>query len=379
MKLYDNVYAEINLDNLIHNLNLVKAFNKDQKIIAVVKDDAYGHGAVEISKILVENSVEMLAVGCVREGIELRKNGINICILIMGVTPVEYLDELLKYNLTQTITSYEYAELLTNKLRVLNEKLVVQIKLETGMGRVGLFASDENYKIVNNIFRSPFFEVDGVYSHFSNSDYPRDEYNFDQYKIFNVFCNNLEKLGLSIKYKHMCNSSGSLNFNFGYLNSIRPGLILYGYNHSEKMDVKFKPVMSLKGRIVHIKSIHKGNFIGYGKNYKTVRESRIATVNIGYGHGYPRYLSNEGKIILKDNYANIIGNICMDHFMVDVTDVNDVKIFDEVTLIGESGGKSIFADDIARIGKTICYEVLCGIRRKVQRVYIKNNQIINII
>lgn len=379
MKLYDNVYAEINFDNLIHNLNIVKSFNRDQKIIAVVKDNAYGHGAVEVSKILVKNSIDVLAVGCVREGIELRKCGINAYILVMGVTPIEYLDELLEYNLTQTITSYEYAELLTNKLKIFNKKLKVQIKLETGMGRVGLFASDENYKIVNNIFRNPFFEVDGVYSHLSNSDYSKDEYNFYQYKILNNFCNNLEKLGLNIRYRHICNSSGSLNFSFENLNTIRPGLILYGYNHSEKMDVKIKPVMSLKGRIVHIKNMRKGNFVGYGKNYMVVKDSKIATINIGYGHGYPRYLSNRGKVIIKNNYANIVGNICMDHLMVDVTDIDDVKIFDKVTLIGEIEGKSVFADDIAKIGKTICYEVLCGIRRKVQRVYIKDNKIINII
>lgn len=370
MKIYKNVYAEVNLDNLVYNLSIIKKLNKGQKIIAVVKDNAYGHGAVEVSKKLIENNIEMLAVGCVSEGIELRKNGIKIPILIMGVTPIEYIDELLEYDLTQTITSYDYCFLLLSKLKEFNKKLKVHIKIETGMGRVGLFASDENYEIVNNIFCSTFFDVQGIYSHFSNSDDTGDDYTLTQYKTFKLFCNNLERLGLNIKYKHMCNSSGSLNFKLNYLNCIRPGLAMYGYNFSSKIGLNFKPVMSLKARIVHIKKAQIGEFIGYGKNYRIKSESLIATINVGYGHGYPRYLSNKGRVIVNGFYANIVGNVCMDHFMIDITHINNVNLFDEVILIGESMGMSIFADDISKIGNTICYEVLCGIRGKIQRIYL---------
>lgn len=369
MKFYKNIYAEVNLDNLVYNLGIVKELNKGQKIIAVVKDNAYGHGAVEVSKRLIKNNIEMLAVGCVNEGIELRESGIDIPILIMGVTPIEYVDELLEYDFAQTITSFDYYFLLLGKLKEMNKKLKVHIKLETGMGRVGLFASDENYEIVNNICCSTFFDVQGIYSHFSNSDDFNDNYTITQYETFKLFCNNLDRLGLNIKYKHICNSSGSLNFEFNYLNCIRPGLALYGYGFSNKNNFNLKPVMSLKGRIVHIRKASVGEFIGYGKTYEIKKESLIATINVGYGYGYPRYLSNKGRVILNGCYADIVGNICMDHFMIDITHIKGVNLFDEVILIGESNGKSIFADDIAKIGGTICYEVLCGIRGRIQRVY----------
>lgn len=376
MRFYNNIYAEINLDDLIHNLNIIKKMNKNQKIIAVVKDDAYGHGSVEISKKLIENNVGILAVGHIFEAIELRKEGIEIPILIMGITPIEYTYELLKYRLTQTITSFEYAVLLSREICKFSQKLKIHIKIDTGMGRVGLFASDENYEIVNNIFRNPCFEVEGIYSHFSDADKINSEYTFMQYKLFNTFCNNLNKLKLNIKYKHICNSAGSINFDFDSLNSIRPGIALYGYAMDKQ--IKFKPIMSLKSRIVHIKKANKGDFIGYGKTYKVNKESVIATVNVGYGYGYPRYLSNKGKVIVSGEYANIVGNVCMDHFMIDITHINNVNIFDEVILIGEMNGKAIDANDIAIMGNTISYEVLCGIRRKVSRVYISDNKVLSI-
>lgn len=374
MKFYKNVYSEINLDNLVHNLNIIKNINKDHKIIAVVKDDAYGHGAFEISKKLIECGVEMLAVGYIGEALELRKCGINNPILIMGVTPIEYVDELLDYGLTQTITSFEYAILLSNALSIRKKKLRVHLKIETGMGRVGLFASDENFKIVNNIYRNPFFEVEGIYTHLSNSDNPNDDYTFKQYELFKSFCNSLDGLKLNINYRHISNSAGILNFRFKDINSTRPGLLLYGYGNKKSFNnsYEFKPIMKLKASIVHIKNVSKGEFIGYSKSYKVDKEKIIATVNVGYGHGYPRYLSNKGKVIVKGKYCRIIGNVCMDHFMIDVTEVEGVKLFDIVTLMGEEGEKKIDANDIADIGGTICYEFLCGIRRKVPRVYVSS-------
>lgn len=376
MKFYNNVYAEINLDYLEHNLNLIKSLNKGQKIMAVVKDDAYGHGSVEISRKLIENNVDMLTVGHIFEAIELRKAGINVPILILGVTPVEYTYELLNYRLTQTITSFEYALLLSKELCKFSQKLKVHLKVDTGMGRVGLFASDENYEIVNNIFKYPCFEVEGIYSHLSDADSINSEYTQMQYKIFNTFCNNLNKMKLNIKYKHICNSAGSINYEFYDLDYIRPGIALYGYGMHKGLELR--PIMSLKAKIVHIKRANKGEFIGYGKTYKVNKESVIATVNVGYGYGYPRYLSNRGKVIVKGVYANIVGNVCMDHFMIDVTHVDNINIFDEVILLGETNGKTIYANDISNMGDTINYEVLCGIRRKVSRIYKSNNKIVSV-
>ena len=380
MRFYKNVYSEINLDNLVHNLNIIRDINPDHKVIAVVKDDAYGHGAVDVSKKLIECGVEMLAVGYIGEALELRRCGISESILIMGITPLDYLDELLDYGLTQTITSFEYAILLSDALSIRKRKLKVHLKIETGMGRVGLFASDENFKIVNNIYRNPFFEVEGIYTHLSNSDNPSDDYTFKQYELFKSFCNSLDRLKLNINYRHICNSSGILNFKFNDMNCVRPGLLLYGYGNNTSFNdsFKFKSVMKLKASIVHIKNVSKGEFIGYSKSYKVDREKVVATINVGYGHGYPRYLSNKGIVILKGKYCRVIGNICMDHFMVDITEVEGVKLFDSVTLMGEDSRKKINADDIAHIGGTICYEFLCGIRRKVPRVYVSGGNVVNI-
>lgn len=378
MKFNKNVYAEINLDNLKYNFNLIKSINKGKKVIAVVKEDAYGHGAVEISKELVKYGVDMLAVVKVEEAIELRENGINIPILIFGVTPIEYLNELLKYELTQTITSFEYAILLLEELKKINKILKVHIKIETGMGRVGLIASDENLKIVNNIFINPFFNVEGIYSHFSDADNDDESYTLTQYQLFNLFCNNLDRLKLNIKYKHICNSAGSIKFPNFNGNAIRPGIILYGYNLiKDKQHINFKPIMSLKARIVHIKEVHKGESIGYGRTYKANEKRIIATINVGYGSGYPRYLSNKGKVLLNGVYCDIVGNICMDHTMIDITSVENVKLFDEVVLIGKSIDKFIYATDICKFGETICYEVLCGIGRRIPRVYIKDSKVLN--
>lgn len=374
MKILDNVYAEVSLDNLIHNLNLSRGIDH-KRVIGVVKDDAYGHGSIAIAKTLIENGVEVLAVGSISEGVLLRDAGIKVPILILGITPIDYCGELLEYDLTQTIPSYEYAILMNGKLANLHKPLKVHIKIETGMGRVGLIASDENLKIVNNIFRNPLFDVQGVYSHLSDACNNDKTYTINQYKLFNTFCNNIEKFKLNIKYKHICNSAGSLNYKFDNIDYIRPGLLLYGYNLCNDQYREFKPIMTLKAKIVHIKKVHKGEFIGYDRTYKTDRESIIATLNVGYGYGYPRYLSNRGRVILKGQFANIIGNICMDHCMIDITHIDNVKLFDEVILIGRDGEKMIDAGEIASYGSTICYEVLCGIRRKISRIYLEKDKV----
>lgn len=374
MNYFSNTYIEVNLDNLIYNLKFVKDNNKDKEIIAVVKDDAYGHGCIQVSRELIKNGVKILAVGNLIEAIYLRNSGIKVPILIFGVTSVNYIDELINYDLIQSITSVEYANMIIEKLKKINKVLKVHLKLETGMGRVGLFASDENLEIVNNIFRNPLLDIQGIYSHFSDADNMDRDYTINQYKIFSSFCNNIDKLKLNIRYKHICNSAGSLNYQFNDVTHIRPGLLLYGYNMANEID-KLKPVMTLKAKIVHIKKVKKGECIGYSRTYRTQRESIIGTLNIGYGYGYPRYLSNKGKVIVNNEFANIVGNICMDHCMIDITNIRGVNLFDDAILIGESEDKAIDAHEIANHGNTICYEVLCGIRRRIPRIYLENNKV----
>lgn len=371
-----NVYAEVNLDNLVGNLKFIQRMNEGKKIMPVIKDDAYGHGIVEIANKLIENGIEVVCVSNIDEGILLRGYGIKAQILVFGITPINYVVDLIENDLTQTISSIEYADMIIERLSKINKRLKVHIKVDTGMGRVGLIASDENFKIVNNILSNPLIDIEGVYSHLSDSGSEDKNYTINQYKLFKMFCNNLDQFKLNIKYKHICNSDGGLNYKFDDIEYIRPGLLLYGYSNNTGKNYKnLKPVMNLKAKIVHIKKVNKGEYIGYGKTYKVNKESYIATLNVGYGHGYPRYLSNTGRVIINNEFANIVGTVCMDHCMVDITNISDVRLFDDVILIGDNGRKKIDAHEIAGYGNTICYEVLCGIRRKVPRVYLENNKI----
>ncbi|AID44009.1 Alanine racemase [Candidatus Arthromitus sp. SFB-mouse-NL] len=374
MRINYNVYAEVNLDNLVKNLKFIQNINGNNKIIPVIKDDAYAHGIIEVANKFIDNGIQILSVGDINEGILLRKFGVRVPILVFGITPAENIDDLIKNDLTQTVSSFEYANIILEKLSRINKRLKVHIKVDTGMGRVGLIASDENFKIVNNICSNPLIDIQGVYSHFSDAGGEDKNYTVNQYKLFKLFCNNLSKLKLDIKYKHICNSEGSLNYRFDDIEYIRPGLSLYGYSMGKNYE-ELKPVMSLKAKVVHIKKANKGEYIGYGKTYRVDKESYIATLNIGYGHGYPRYLSNKGRVIVNNEFANIVGSICMDHCMIDITNIINIKLFDDVILIGSSGEKNIDAHEIARYGNTICYEVLCGIRRKVPRVYLEDNKI----
>ncbi len=366
----DNVYCEINLNNLIDNLNFVR-LKSNKEVIGVVKDNAYGHGAYEVSKCLVDNGVKVLAVSSLSEGVYLRDRGIKEDILILGVTNPLFVKDIIYYNLIQTITGHEYYKLLCENLKGTMDPLRVHIKIDTGMGRVGLFASDENLKIVNTMCSNPLFLVEGIYSHLSDADNTHREYTLNQHKLFTTFCNNIDDMKLNIKYKHICNSAGSINYNFPNVNYVRPGLLLYGYDPCNR-HIGLKRVMSLKSKIVHINKIRKGQFIGYSKTYKAQRDMIVGTLNIGYGHGYPRYLSNKGRVIVNGKYARIVGNICMDHLMIDITDIYDVKLFDDVILIGEYGESLIDAHEIANYGGTICYEVICGIRKKVSRIYLED-------
>lgn len=376
------VWAEINLDNLAFNMRQIRSKAKSKDIIAVVKADAYGHGALDIAPVLLENGATSLAVAVVSEGVELRRGGIECPIMVLGFTPPSLMDDLVKYDIQQTVFSYSYAKELSAIAEKNHKKARIHIAVDTGMGRIGFMPNKESVEGVLKISKLPNIEVQGIFSHFSTADEKDKEYTDYQLSKFNEFYDALSKVGVKIKIRHIANSAAIIELPKTHFEAVRPGIILYGYYPSEEVDksnIQLKPVMELKTNIAHIKKIPSGYYISYGRKFKSTRETVVATLPVGYADGYTRLLFNKAKVIINGQFAPVVGRICMDQCMVDVTNIKgEIKVGDEVILIGEKGGISINADHIAEMLGTINYEVVCMISKRVPRVYIKDGEVVKI-
>ncbi|MCD3217012.1 alanine racemase [Clostridium botulinum C] len=376
------VWAEINLDNLASNMKEIKKISSSKKIIGIVKADAYGHGALDVAPTLIENGATGLAVAVINEGVELRRSGIECPIMVLGFTAPTLIDTLLRHDIEQTVFSLEYAKQLSEVAEKMHKKIKIHIAVDTGMGRIGFLPNKESVQDVKKISKLPNVEIKGIFTHFSTADESNKEYTYYQLKKFNEFYDELKKENVNIETRHIANSAAIMELSETQFEGVRPGIILYGYYPSDEVDkskLKLKPVMELKTNIVHIKKISSGQYISYGRKFKTERESIIATLPVGYADGYTRLLFNKAKVIINGQFAPIIGRICMDQCMVDITDIKgDVKLGDEVILMGQENGIKIDADDIASMLSTINYEVVCMISKRVPRVYIKNGEVVKV-
>lgn len=375
------VWAEIDLDNLAYNMQQINKISKGREIIAVVKADAYGHGALDIAPILLENGATRLAVAVLNEAIELRRGGINAPIMVLGFTPNSLIETCLKYNIEQTVYSYEIAKEISEVAVKSNRVAKIHIALDTGMGRIGFLPDKESIDEIDKLSKLPNIQIEGIFSHFASADEKDKTYTKLQFNKFLWVCDNLEERGIDIKIRHIANSAAIMDMPEVHLEGIRPGIIMYGYYPSrdvnkERLDLK--PVMSLKTTIVHIKNVEKGNYISYGRKFKTEKESIIATLPVGYADGYSRSLYNKGKVILKKQLAPVVGRICMDQCMIDVSNIENVKTGDEVILMGEDKGIKMTAEEIGNLLGTINYEVTCMISKRVPRVYIRHGNIVGI-
>jgi alanine racemase len=371
------VWAEINLDNIVHNFNEIKRIiNRGVQIMAVVKADAYGHGAVRVAKLLVDQGVDRLAVATLEEAIPIRKSGVTVPVHILSYTFPEYAEEILDYNLIQTIFDIELAEALSCEAKKRGEKAEIHVKINTGMNRVGFPASKEGLDKVCYLNSLDAIEIEGIMTHFSSADEESSEYTLRQFNAFKAFCDCLEKNGIHIPIKHVSNSSAIMRYPEMNLDMVRSGLALFGlYTSTElkKTGVRLKPAMTFKARVIDIMSIGEDQYLGYGRSYITKRKSVIATVSAGYIDGYPRLLSNNCKVLHKSGFAPVVGNICMDHFMIDITDIaKDVRIGDEIIMFGETGDMEISADDIAQKLGTVSNEVIGRLGGRVREVYIED-------
>ena len=380
-------WAQIDLDIVEHNFKQIKKVADKRAIMPVIKADAYGHGANFLAKVYEENGAESFAVSNINEAIKLRKFGIKKDILVLGFTPIEYIQQMYAFNITQTIYCKEYAESLSKAAAENNFVIKVHAKLDTGMCRIGFDFRNENLnglEPLNKCLMLPNLNFEGVFTHFSSADsVDSDNVAFSnyQYEMFFKAVQLLKDKGHSFKYIHCCNSAASALRSSDNGNLIRPGIILYGISPAFglKLDLNLKPIMSIKSSVSMIKMIDKGDFVGYGRTYIADKKITLATVPLGYADGYPRSMSNKGRVIINGQFAPIVGRVCMDQITVDVSHIENVNIGTIVTVIGNENEKSITFEEIAEQCDTIAYELMCNVSVRVPRVYIKNNKITDVV
>ncbi|AWI07243.1 alanine racemase [Clostridium drakei] len=371
-------WVEVDLDNLTYNMKSIRKKSKSKELIGVVKADAYGHGALEVAPILLENGATRLAVAVLSEGIELRKSGISCHIMILGLTPNTLMDDLLEYDIEPAVTSYEYASELSKAAQAKDKVAKIHVALDTGMGRIGFLPNENSIEEVCKISRLPNIEIESLFSHFCTADEMDKDYSHKQFEKYNSFYEKLQEKGVKMNMRDIANSAAIMELPETHYEGTRPGIILYGYYPSTEVDKKMldiKPVMTWKANIMHIKTLEKGEYIGYGRKFRTERKSVIATLPLGYADGYTRMLSGKAKVIVNGKFAPVVGNICMDQCMIDITEIEDIKVGDEVILMGSDGTLKFDADDMAPMLGTINYELLCMISKRVPRVYIKDGKI----
>ena len=371
-KLARPTWIEIDLSRLSSNIGEIKRFlGPGVKLLAVVKADAYGHGAYEISKAALQNGASMLGVASLDEGLYLRSRGIESPILILGYTDPAYNDLLIEHNLTPTILSLDSAYSLSREAEKRDRKVPVHVKLDTGMGRLGVSNIDEALLFVQNITSLPGIYVEGIYTHFASAEEEDSSYTIFQLNLFKAIIRACEENGIKIPVKHVANTAAALRITQAHFDMVRVGIGLYGYSPSGELgsSVNLHPVLSWKTKIIFLKQVAAGTPISYGRTYVAPEKTSIATVPLGYGDGFNRHLSNRGNLLVKGIRVPVIGSICMDLTMLDVGNVPSVKEGDECIIIGSQQGNSIFADEIARNLGTISYEVLCSINQRIPRFY----------
>lgn len=374
-------WAEINLDAIEANIRNIKSFIGEKcELIAVVKANAYGHGAIPVAQVALEAGASRLAVARASEGIKLRQTGIEAPILVMNYIPLAEIPQAVRYNLTPTLITLEQARAFSQEALKVGRKWPVHIKVDTGMGRFGLLP-EEVMDFVRAVASLPGLTLEGFYTHFSVADELNPDstnYTLRQFEIFMELSEKLEKAGFHFPLRHVCNSAATIRFPSMHLEAVRVGIILYGLRPSEEIEPPFllSPALSLKARVARVRVLPANFPVSYGRTYVTTRPTPVALVPVGYGDGYHRLISNRGFVLIKGVRVPIIGRICMDQFVVDVSEVDGVREEDEVVLIGEQGGERISAEEVARWAETINYEVVASLTSRLPRVYIRRGEIL---
>lgn len=376
-------WAEVDLDAIASNVKAIKdSIWRTSELMAVVKADAYGHGVRHVVPTLLEAGADRLAVSMLDEAIQLREHNVTAPILVLSYTDPRRADEIVKYNITQTVYSWDLISAINAAGERRGELVNVHIKVDTGMGRVGFVAGFNTIREIEEISRFPYIAIEGIFTHFATADELDSTYTRQQFARFLSICQELERMGVYIPIKHCCNSAGTLRYPECVLDMVRCGLILYGQlpANSEEFQAQFKSAMQLKSNVIHVKTLAPGSSVSYGRHFICERESRIATVPIGYADGYARSMSGKAMALVHGYRVPIVGSICMDACMLDVTDVPEsVDVGDEVVLFGRQARSNgdiseITVDEVAAWANTISYEVTSVIGKRVPRVYTSNGE-----
>lgn len=378
MEQYTRVYAPIDLDAVVYNMESMRAnLSPETGIIGVVKADGYGHGCVPVAKT-IEPYVEGYAAATLEEALTLRRHGVKKWILILGVTDPARYEEMLKAQIYPAIFTMEQASPLSELAVSLGMKARIHLAVDTGMGRIGLDADAAGAELAARIAALPGIQVEGLFTHFARADEADKEVTRQQFDQYLRFAEMLEKRGLSIPVKHCGNSAAIVDLPQMGLTMMRAGIAIYGLYPSEEVNkaaVSLKPAMGLKSFVTYVKTLKAGQPVSYGGTFVAERPMTVATVPVGYGDGYPRSLSGRGYVLISGRRAPILGRVCMDQFMVDVTGIEGVKVGSEVTLIGRDGTFEITVEELARLCGGFHYEIICDIGKRIPRVYYRNGQV----
>lgn len=379
----NRAWAEIDLDAIAHNTREIKKLTGSKvEMMGVVKADAYGHGVLEVVRTLLDNGVTQLAVSMLDEAIQIRKMGIDVPILVLNYTDPARADEIIHNRVTQTVFSTDLAQALSIAAVRLGKDVRIHVKVDTGMTRVGFIPGYNAVRNIMEISRLPGIILEGIFTHFASADESDKSYTLMQFERFMNLCTELTRAGIHIPVKHVCNSAGILQYPEMHLDIVRPGIILYGLYPSREVagKIDLRPAMTLKANVIFVKDVDKDTYVSYGRTFRTDRKSRIATIPIGYADGYTRLMSNKGRMLVNGEYAPVIGRICMDQCMLDVTDLkHDVHVGDEVVIFGRQNGSCISVDEIADQVGTINYELVCIIGKRIPRVYLKEGKICGVL
>ncbi len=365
-------YLEIDLDAIAHNVRVIKMhIGPHVKLIAVVKANAYGHGALEVAQTALRHGASWLAVARADEGISLRQAGIVAPILVMNYTPLGEIEEALRHDLTLTLSDLEPARSISAIASRLGRAATVHIKVDTGMGRFGLLP-DEVLPFMQELAALPGVQVEGLYTHFAVADLADKDYTRQQFRRFQQVRDRLSAAGYRIPLCHAANSAATLDLPETHLDAVRVGIAMYGLPPSSEVEpaVPLRPALSLKSHVARVRTLPAGSSISYGRTYITPREMTVALVPVGYGDGYHRLISNRGAVLINGRRAPIVGRVCMDQVIVDVSQAGLVELNSEVVLIGSQGKERITAEEVATWAETINYEVVTALLPRVPRLYV---------
>lgn len=380
MKTYSRVYAKIDLDAVTYNMEQMKQrIDGDTKIMAVIKSDGYGHGAIQVAEVLEKyDYIWGFAVATLDEAVVLRTEGIQKPILVLGcIFPDQYL-EMLDNDIRMNVYTEEMAKEISYMARREGKTAYLHIKLDTGMARLGFAVNNESVDAITRISKLPNVNMEGVFTHFAKADETDKTFTKNQISQFVSMTEKLRERGVAFPYEHCANSAAIIDVEDARFDIVRAGISTYGLYPSEEVNqnaVHLKPALALKSHVAFVKEIEEGTPVSYGGTFVAEKKMKIATIPVGYGDGYPRSLSGKGYVLIRGKKANILGRICMDQFMVDVTDIEGVSFGDKVTLIGRDGNEAISVEKLSELSGRFNYEFICALGKRIPRVYVKNGKI----